>query len=210
QRATELDPRSYGDLEELGQTYTSMRAYPEGERALDRAIALGPDLPQAYGVLMRLYVNWDGSLDRARRVLQQALSRMDFGRAMGGASGPSTRILIAADDAYQAEVARLTPAPFAGDTLGYFELKASVYRYRGERAKARVYDDSTPAEALASVARHEDDVFTHATLAVADAYLGRGTEAIQAGQQAVAMLPLSKDAVYGFAGPLALAEVYTV
>jgi eukaryotic-like serine/threonine-protein kinase len=209
-RATELDPRSYGDLEELGQTHISMRAYPEGERALNRAIALGPDLPTAYGLLMRLYVNWEGSLDKARRVMQQALTRMDFGRAMGGASGPSTRSLIAADDAYQADVARLTPAPFAGDTLGYFEFKADVYRYRGERARARAYDDSTRAEALAIIARHEDDVFTHATLAVADAYLGRGTEAIQAGQRAVAILPESKDAVYGFAGPAALAEVYTV
>ncbi|HYL28360.1 MAG TPA: protein kinase [Gemmatimonadales bacterium] len=209
-RATELDPRSYGDLEELGNTYLMIRVYPEAERALNRAIALGPDLPQAYGVLMRLYLNWEGSLDKPRRVLQQALSRMDFGRAIGGVAGASTRDLVAADDAYQADVARLTPAPFLGDTLSYFEFKASVYRYRGERAKARAYDDSTRAEALAIIARHEDDVFTHATLAVADAYLGRGTEAIQAGQQAVAMLPLSKDAVYGFAGPQTLAEVYTV
>jgi tetratricopeptide (TPR) repeat protein len=209
-RATELDPRSYGDLEELGNTYLAMRAYAEAERALNRATALGPDLPLAYGLLMRLYLNWEGSLDKPRRVLQQALSRLDFGRLMGGAEGPSTRNLIAADDAYQAEVARLTPAPFAGDTLDYFAFKAAVYRYRGERAKARAYDDSTRTEALAVIARHEDDVFTHATLAVADAYLGRGTEAIQAGQRAVAMLPLSKDAVYGFAGPQALAEVYTV
>jgi eukaryotic-like serine/threonine-protein kinase len=209
-RATELDPRSYGDLEELGETYLAMRAYPEAERALNRAIALGPDLPLAYGRLMRLYLNWEGSLDKPRRVVQQALSRMDFGRLMGQAAGSSTRSLVAADDAYQAEVARLTPAPFAGDTLDYLAFKAAVYRYRGERARARAYDDSTRAEALASIARHEDDVFTHATLAVADVYLGRGTEAIQAGQRAVAMLPLSKDAVFGFAGPLALAEVYTV
>jgi len=209
-RATELDPRSYGDLEELGQTYIYLRAYPEAERVLNRALALGPDLPQAYGLLMRLYQNWEGSLDKPRRVLQQALSRMGFERAMGGAAGASTRSLIAADDAYQAEVARLTPAPFDGDTLEYFAFKAGVYRFRSERAKARAYDDSTRAEALAIIARHEDDVFTDATLAVADAFLGRGTEAIQAGQRAVAMLPLSKDAVYGFAGPLALAEVYTV
>jgi serine/threonine-protein kinase len=205
-RATELDPRSYGDLEELGQTYISTRAYPEAERVLNRAIALGPDLPLAYGLLMRLYVNWEGSLDKARRVMQQALSRMDFGRLVVGAP----RNLIAADDAYQADVARLTPAPFAGDTLAYFEFKARVYRYRGERPKARAYEDSARTEALALIARHEDDVFTHATLAVADVYLGRGTEAIQAGQRAVAILPESKDAVYGFAGPAALAEVYTV
>jgi serine/threonine-protein kinase len=208
-RATELDPRSYSDLKELGHTYLVMRAYPEAERALNRAIALGPDLPVAYGLLMQLYLNWDGSVEKPRRVLQQALTRMDFGRlvAVGG-----TRVLtwIAADDAYRAEVARLTPAPFAGDTLSYFAFKADVYRYRGEQAKARAYDDSTRTEALALIARHEDDAFTHPSLAIADAYLGRGTEAIQVGQRAVAILPLSKDALYGQAGHGALAEVYTV
>ncbi len=118
--------------------------------------------------------------------------------------------MIAADDAYQAEVARLTPAPFAGDTLNYFAFKASVYRYRGGRVKVRAYDDSTRVHALALIARHESDVFTHAALAVADGYLGRGKEAIEEGQRAVAIMAPSKDAIFGQVGPLALAEVYTV
>ncbi|MGH7517209.1 MAG: hypothetical protein ACREOC_07040 [Gemmatimonadales bacterium] len=42
-----------------------------------------------------------------------------------------------------AEVARLTPPSFEGDTLTYFGFKASVYRYRGEQAKARAYDDDS-------------------------------------------------------------------
>jgi TolB-like protein/Tfp pilus assembly protein PilF/tRNA A-37 threonylcarbamoyl transferase component Bud32 len=207
-RATELDPRSYGDLEELGQTYLWMRAYPEAERALNRAAALAPDLPRAYASLTVLYLNWEGSLVKPRRILQQALSRIDFGRLVGEV--PYAFSLIAADDAYQAEVARLTPVPFGGDTLAYLGFKAGVYRYRGERVKARAYDDSARTEALAVIARHDDDVLTHGTLAVADAYLGRGQEAIEAGQQATVFLPLSKDALFGQLGPWALARVYTV
>jgi serine/threonine-protein kinase len=207
-RATELDPRSYSDLGQLGQTYLVMRAYPEAERVLNRAIALGPDLPVAYGLLMLLYLNWEGSVEKPRRVLEQALTRIDFGRIV--ANGTLGLSWIAADDANQADVARLTAAPFGRDTLSYFAFKADVYRYRGERARARAYDDSTRTEALALIARHEDDVFTHGTLAVADAYLGRGPEAIQAGQLAVAILPPSKDALYGQVGGWALATVYTV
>ena len=51
-------------------------------------------------------------------------------------------------------------------------------------------------------------MFTHGTLAVADGYLGRGKEAIESGQRAVAIMPWSKDAFFGQAGPMALAEVY--
>jgi len=185
-----------------------MRAYPEAERALDRATTLGPDLPAAWGDRALLYLNWKGNLEAPRRLLGQALSRMDFGRLVGRV--PYDFSLIAADPAYWQEVARLTPTPFGGDTLGYFALKASVYRYWGQRATARTYEDSARTEAFALIARHEDDVFTHATLAIADAYLGRGKEAVEAGQRAVAILPLSQDAVAGQAGPFALAEVYTV
>jgi hypothetical protein len=117
--------------------------------------------------------------------------------------------LIVADDAYQADVVSFTPASMDDDTLGYFAFKATVYRYRGERVKTRAYDDSTRTEALALIARHQDDVFTHGALAVADGYLGRGKEAIEAGQRAVAIMPWSKDAFFGEAGPMALAEVYT-
>jgi eukaryotic-like serine/threonine-protein kinase len=211
-RAAELDPRSYSDLDELGVTYTLMRAYPEAERALDRATTLGPDLPAAWGDRALLYLNWKGNPEAPRRLLGQALSRMDFGRLVGRVPYDFSLIfsLIAADPAYRQEVARLTPAPFGGDTLRYLAFKASVYRYWGQRATARVYEDSTRTEALALIARHEDDVFTHATLAIADAYLGRDKEAVDAGQRAVAILPLSQDAVAGQAGPLALAEVYTV
>ena len=213
-RATELDPRWYSGLFEVGATYLWMRAYPEAERVLNRAVALDPDLPRAYGALTRLYLNREGSLEKPRRLLQQALSRIDFGRLVGGGGALYGALysysLLAADDAYQAEVARLTPALFSGDTLSYFGFKAEVYRNRGERAKARAYDDSARTAALALIARHEDDVFTHYLLARADAYLGRGKEAIEAAQRALAILPLSKDAFAGQTGRFALAEVYTV
>lgn len=212
-RATALDPRSYAYLADLGETYLVLRIYPEAERVLVRATALGPDWPFGYNLLMRLYLNWEGSLEKSRGVTRQALTRIGFARLFGvGYQELGYRAMygqILADDAYQADVASFTPAAMNDDTLGYFAFKASVYRYRSDRVKTRAYDDSTRAAALALIARHQDDVFTHASLAVADAYLGRGKEAIEAGQRAVAIVPLSKNAFFGQAGPMALAEVYT-
>jgi len=214
ERAAVLDPRSYDYLTDLGESYLLMRRYTDSERALVRAAALGPDLPYAYDLLMRLYLNREGSLEHSRRVTQQALTRMTLGRLVGlgypelGFRGMYA--LIVSDAAHQAELASFTPPDMDNDTLGYCAFKASLFRYRSERLKARAYDDSTRTEALARIARHQGDAFTDATLAVADAYLGRGKEAVEAARRAVADTPQSKDALFGQAGPMALAEVYTV
>jgi serine/threonine-protein kinase len=208
--AAELDPRSVEYLTELAQTYFIMRAYPEAERVLNRAAELAPDSPNVYAVRMMTYLNWEGSLDKPRRLMQEALGRFEFAQF-----GPTPTLgdcfdLLAADDAYQAEVARLTPAAFGGAPLGYFAFKASVYRRRGETAKSRAYADSARSEALATIRRHEDNVLTYTTLAVENAYLGRGNEAVEAGEHALMMLPPSKDAMFGPEGHIALAEVHMV
>jgi serine/threonine-protein kinase len=212
ERASSLDPRSGFVLTDLGEAYLMMRRYTEAEQALDRAAALGPDVPFAYDLLMRLYVNRDGSLERSRQVARQALSRMAFGRLFGSGYRELGCLplyaLIVSDSTYQTELMSLTPALMDGDTLAYLVFKGSLYRYRNEPSLARVYDDSTRSEALAVIARHEDNAFTEAELAIADAHLGRGAEAVKAGKRAVILTPPSKDAVFGLEGPMALAEVY--
>jgi serine/threonine-protein kinase len=209
-RAAELDPLSYVDLSDLGETYLALRDYARAEQTLLRATAAGPDLPLAYARLMQLYLNWHGSLDESRQVLGRALARMDLGRLVGGGSGRSFQSLIVADTAHRTAVASLTPASFDDDTLGYFTFKANLFRYLHEPAVARAYEDSTSSVALRVIGRHDDDVFTHATLAVMNARSGHIKDAIAEGKRAVMMAPLSVDALSGQAGPVALAEVYTL
>jgi len=208
--AAELDPRSVEYLTELANTYFIVRAYPEVERVLNRAAELAPDSPNVYALRMMTYLNWEGSLDKPRRLMQEALGRFEFARFGETPTLGDCFDLLAADDAYQAEVARLTPAAFSGVSLYYFAFKASVYRRRGETAKSRAYADSARSEALATIRRHEDNVFTYTTLAVENAYLGRGNEAVEAGERALSVLPPSKDALFGPEGHIALAEVHMV
>jgi serine/threonine protein kinase len=214
QRAFALDPRSSFVLEDVGETYLRMRRYTEAEQALDRATALSPDGPFAYELLMRLYVNRDGDLDRSRQIARQALSRMAFGRLFGSGFRQLGLLrfygLIVFDTGYQGDATSLTPAQMGDDTLGYFVFKSSLFRYRSELNLARAYEDSVRTAALRVITRHEDNAFTQAELAVADAYLGHGREAIEAGKRAEVLTPPSKDAVLGQEGPMALAEVYAV
>jgi serine/threonine protein kinase/tetratricopeptide (TPR) repeat protein len=209
-RAAALDPRSVEYLFDLAHTYFLMRRYPDAERALGRAAALAPDSPNIYALRIATSVNAEGNLDKPRRLMREALTRVDFDRF------GSTRLfgdcfeLIASDDEYQGELARLTPAAFNGVALLYFEFKASVYRRRADSSKARAYGDSARIEGLATIQRHEGDVFSYSIVALENAYRGRGAEAVEAGKQALKVLPQSKDAVLAPQAHIALAEVYMV
>jgi eukaryotic-like serine/threonine-protein kinase len=210
EHAAELDPRSVDYLFEVASIHFLTRDYAEVERVVDRATALAPDSPNLYALRMVTYLNWEGSLDKPRRLMREALSRFELARFGETQIFGDCSDLLASDDAYQADVARLTPAAFAGVPIVYYAFKASVYRRRAETARARAYADSARNEALAIIRRHEDNVFTHTILAVENAYLGRGKEAIEAAEAALALLPPSKDALFGQEGHIALAEVQMV
>jgi TolB-like protein/tetratricopeptide (TPR) repeat protein/tRNA A-37 threonylcarbamoyl transferase component Bud32 len=208
--AVELDPRSVENLFELSSVHFFTRNYAEAERVADRATALAPDSPNLYALRTMLYLNWEGSLEKPRRLMREALGRFDFARFGSTQTFGDCFDLLAADDAYQAEVARLTPAAFSGVPLSYFFFKAIVYHRRGETTKWRAYADSARNEALATIRRHEEVYFTYTTLAVASAYLGRADEAVEAGKQALEQLPPSKDAMFGPEAYITLAQVYMV
>jgi TolB-like protein len=208
--AVELDPRSVENLSELAYIHFYTRDYPEAERLLDRAADLAPDAPNLYAQRMVNYLNWEGSLENPRRLMREALGHFAFARFGETQTFGDCFDILAADDAYQADVARLTPAAFGGVPLGYYGFKADVYRRRGETGRARAYGDSARTEALAQIRRHEDNIFSYTTLAVENAYLGRAEEAVAAGKHALELLPLSKDALFGVEGYIVLAQVYMV
>ena len=208
--AAELDPRSVDDLFEQASISYYTRDYPAVERVVARAFELAPDSPDLYALRMATYVNGEGNLDKARRLMREALSRFEIGRFGETQLYGDCFDLLAADDAYQAEVARFTPATFAGVPLSYYGFMASVSHRRGDAAKVRAYADSARSEALASIRRHEDNAFTYTALAISNAYLGRADEAVQAGKRALEVTPLSKDALFGTEGYVALAQVYTL
>jgi tetratricopeptide (TPR) repeat protein len=193
----------------LGETYVLTRDYPQAEKELDRGIALAPDLPGAYGEKMRLYMNWEGHVDQARAVVREALSHMEFGKFVAVAPG-FFNALFATDPAYGAELIALRPASYGGDLLGYFELKARAYRFRGEVERSRTYFDSLAGAARAELQERSHEDQAHGSLGIAEAYLGHRAQAIQEGRRGVELMPPSKDAFDATFAMRYLAEIYAV
>jgi len=58
-KSVELNPRSVTDLTEMAVTFIMLRAYPDAEPYLTRAVEISPD-PRAYGTRSFLYLLWRG------------------------------------------------------------------------------------------------------------------------------------------------------
>jgi serine/threonine-protein kinase len=208
-RAVQLDPLNYSALYALGETYETIRDYPQAETVLTRAIEVAPDAPEAYGQQMVVSMNSSGSLDRARTVMRDALRHMSFGKLMAGVPFPIAEML-AADSAYANELNALSPAPFQADSEDYFRLKMNAYRFRGDTGRARLLADSLATVERALVRARPDDAEAHWRLGTVSAYLGDRAGAVREGRRAVELLPVSRDAIDGTLPLRALAEVYTV
>ncbi len=72
EKAVEFDPRSANVLYNTAQTYQLLRDFAAAERYIDRTISLSPDWAEAWGYKARLYLIWEGSTEKARRVLEEA------------------------------------------------------------------------------------------------------------------------------------------
>src|SRR5262249_55332540 len=107
-RAAELDPLSYGNLIELGESLFQIRDYPEAERLAARAITLAPDLPGGYLNKMSTYMYWEGHVGQLNGVMRDAVSHVEFGKLMAEA-GAWGGAWFAADSTYRAELAALSP-----------------------------------------------------------------------------------------------------
>jgi tetratricopeptide (TPR) repeat protein len=208
--AAELDPRSVDYLFEQASISYYTRDYPAVERIVARAFELAPDSPGLYDLRMSNYLNWEGTLDRPRRLMREALSHFDFPRFGEVALYGDCFDILAADDSYQGEVAHLTAAAFGGIKVNYYGFMAVVSHRRGDAARRRAYADSARSEALGHIRRKEASVFAYSTLALMNAFLGNAEAAVQAGKRALEVSPLSEDAVFGIEGHVALAQVYTV
>ena len=135
--AIEFDPVSQQRAFDLGDTYLTLRQYPEAERQLDRTIQLAPDWAKPYGYKAMLYLIWKGDRQRARAVIGQAMSRVSTGRlaralmtadAISASVISSDSIFFPAADAVRADA-------FEADTGAYYLFKAEAAHYRGQPAR---------------------------------------------------------------------------
>jgi serine/threonine-protein kinase len=195
--ALELDPLNTVWLIGQAQNYFYTRQYERAEPYFLRAIANAPDVPYYYRWAAWFYLAWDGTTDRAHRLLEQALLRIDPGQLLLGGES-SWIILHVFGDEYGPALERLSPDSAGVDAGYYYLARAYLSARTGDDDQARVFYDSARVAFEARVQEGPEQFAPHSALGLAYAGLGRTEDAIREGELAVRLVPVSRD---GSSGP---------
>ena len=217
-RAAELDPRSSLDRFNLGETYQLVRDYPRAIHAYDEAVRLAPDWANPYVEKAEALLSSGASVQQVGQVMLAASEKTGFpalARATVGSGSVSNfatapTFLLTAEARYRKAIEDLSLPAFA-DSLGYYQLKAELYRHARQPQLERPYLDSARAILEGELRKRPDEASFHGRLGLIYAYLGRKADAIREGETAVKQLPVTREAYGGanLAAVLALIDAIT-
>jgi serine/threonine-protein kinase len=194
-RALLLDPRATRTAYGLSEALMWLHRYPEALQANDRALALTPGSIAGLEDRAMIYLA-QGDLAGARTVLRAAPKEVEPAALVSYVS-QFYDLYWVLDEGQQELLLRLTPAAFEGNRGTWGLALAATHALRGDQAKARAYADSARIALVEQVQANPQDAQLHVLLGTALAYIGRRDEAVGEGKRAVALLPISKDAVFG-------------
>ena len=211
-RASELDPLSVRSMQQVAVTFRLLRNYPEAEPYYERAISLSPDWPHPYAGKAKLYLCWEGSIEKARAVLAEALENIKS--AENAEIANSLVTLHVYDRDYQEALDRLSLKSEGIDTqFCYIPTslrRAQIYRYMDEKKLAKKYYDEARSVLESKKQERPEDGRFRSSLGIAYAGLGIKEEAIREGLLGVELLPVSKEAWRGLYRVEALAHIYVM
>ena len=195
-RAVELSPRDAHVATEVALTASWLRRFDEALAAANQAIALAPDGAWPYLAKAFNYWTWNRGSAEARAALgsvpaghEWSLWAWFWQEMLEGKPREALKRLEAAPQEWiRQKMWAMPKALFAG--LAHEAL--------GEREAARAAFEAARPPLEAEVAKHPDDARFHSSLGIAYAGLGRKEDAVREGLRAMALLPLEKDAMYGF------------
>jgi len=212
-KASELDPRSSQIAFNAAETYGLIRHYPQAEHYFDRAISLTPDWPLPHVYKALLYLQWQGSTEKARAILKKA------SHSIGSADHPLIVLVLVRldlfDRKYQEALDRLSLASSEAFETQFFyvsraQLYAVIYGLMNRPQLEQANYDSARNMLEIKIKKRPEDARFHSSLGIAYAGLGRKQEAIQEAEKAVELLPVSKEAYRGYFRVKDLAHVYVM
>ena len=207
ERWLRMDPQGYQQAIEYSDTFRFLRNYSKAEEEMRRAIAIAPDLPDAYYLGVLNYVLWDGVTDRARRLLESAPSL----------DSPAIEYQSLLVDLYdrmpESVLARLKDTSTKAFSHQHWHvpkelLECICLSEMGEEQRAEAPCTSAVGLLQREIEERPHDHRLYAALGRALALLGRKEEAVRAGENAVELMPISKDAHDGPAQVIELAKIY--
>jgi serine/threonine protein kinase/tetratricopeptide (TPR) repeat protein len=225
EKARRLIPRSYTIYsDEGGYTKFCLRRFDDAEQDFDQAILLSPNVNDAYILKAHTLVARDGDVSAAKQVMREMLRRTNVAEAAAatitqGFAGQISYIDLRlfpeaytyVFDAFEAgpleRYREIQPAVVATTHLA----RAFIHESLGDRQSARASYDSARIYYERIIRSNPQSAYFclyRTNLGLAYAALGRCEEAIREGEEAVRMMPISKDGVVGPYLVGYLAEIY--
>jgi eukaryotic-like serine/threonine-protein kinase len=208
QTAVQLDPREPDASADLGFALVNVRRYADAKIALDHVLVLTPaDLTAIEWRVMASL--GDGDLAGAQRVLHSVPATVDQASLVsyiGEERGEEWML----DDAQRRQLITLRPSDFDGARPSWALTLAEAYATLGDASRSRAYADSAVAAYSALILRTPGRAEAYSSLGIAYAYIGRPADAVSAGEHAVALVSLSRDARVGVVYLHNLARIYTM
>jgi len=206
---------------DLGYTNTCLRRFDEAEQNNNQAISLAPQSPVGYLGKALVLVARNGDVKAAKQVMSEMSRRASLADAAEVELGqgimwtaeyrlfPET--FTEAFDAFESgpidRYRRVQPATIATAHLA----RAIVYQAMGDGQSAIARYDSARVSSERIIRSSSQSAYVsvyHSNLGRAYAGLGRCEEGIREGEEAVRMMPISRDAVVGYERLMDLAEIY--
>jgi TolB-like protein len=207
EQAREIDPRSSLVADGLMENLLTLRRYPEAQAEADRALALDPKDNYALGERVDVSLA-QGDLAGGRAALRAASKEIDPVVVVASGNAPPWVL----DEGQQQLLLSLGSDRFSS-RVDWAMSRAQVYALRGDVGKTRDNAELARAEyetQLRAEPQGASLALVHVEHAVALAYLGRKAEAIAEGEQAAALLPVTKDASFGAVIQQRLSEIYVL
>ena len=220
--AGRLMPNNYSIYADgLGITRTFLRRFDDAERDYDQTIRLAPQIAWGYIGKATILLARDGDVDAAEQIMSEMSRRASAADIaslhVAGMTGYFTHFRVFPEiytevfDAFESgpieRFRRMQPAAIALTHLS----RAVVYEAKDDRRSASARYDSARVCYERIIRSNPESAyisFYHSALGLAYAGLGRKKDAIREGEEAVRMMPISKDVLDGAELVKFLAEIY--
>jgi tetratricopeptide (TPR) repeat protein len=213
-KGMELNPGRSELAEDAGETFDLLRDYSKAEEYYNMAIMLKPDWNFPYYLLSRMYLRWKGDLGKAKEVLGSA--ERNNKTSVSDSLIIETNVLI---DIYEGkyEEALKDISLLKYDyvqTQFYFRpkslYKATIYGLMNKPESEHACYDSARIFLEKRINDFPDDQRLYSSLGIVYAGLGLNDRAISAGEKALKLLPVSKEAYRGVFLVEDLAMIYVM
>ena len=209
EKVQQLDPWDHRASLFSAVIYRFLRDFKEAEREYLRVISIAPHLAEMYGRLALMYVAWDGSTERARRVLEGAPStdpqqEFDWYFIVFDLFDRQPESALARLKSIQRDTFS-TQVMYEPRSLLECKILFQMGDAPGNDAACRTAIELLEKE----LDSRPDDFRLHSALGTALALVGLTEESIREGEHAAKLMPISRDADVGTRSVAVLAQIYT-